>query len=66
MPLIGDERYKVSGSVLSLGYKALQEFGLMRRDLEGDIGATPRLLHLFAEAYYDRLANEMTKGDYPY
>ena len=64
--VIGDERYKVSGNVLSLGYKALQEPGLMRRDLEGDIGATPRLLHRFAEAYYDRLANEMAKGDYPY
>jgi hypothetical protein len=44
----------------------LQEVGLMRRDPEGDIGATPRLLLLFAEAYYDRLADEMAKGDYPY
>jgi hypothetical protein len=64
--VIGDERHKVSGGVLSLGFKVLQEVGLMRRDPEGDIGATPRLLLLFAEAYYDRLADEMAKGDYPY
>ena len=64
--VIGDESYKVSGGVLSLGFKVLQELGLMRRDPEGDIGATPRLLLLFAEAYYDRLADEMAKGDYPY
>jgi hypothetical protein len=38
----------------------------MRRDPEGDIVAAPRLLHLFAEAYYGRLAAEMAKGDYPY
>ena len=64
--VMGDERYKVSGGVLSLGFKVLQELGLMRQDGEGDTGATPRLLHLFAGAYYDRLANEMAKGDYPY
>lgn len=64
--VIGDERHKVSGGVLSLGFKVLQEVGLMRRDPEGDMDATPRLLLLFAEAYYDRLADEMAKGDYPY
>ena len=63
--VIGDESYKVSGSVLSLGYKVLQELGLVREDPEGDIGATPRLILLFAEAYYDRLADEMIKGKYP-
>ena len=64
--VIGDESYKVSGGVLSLGYEVLQELGLVREDREGDTGATPRLLHLFAEAYYDRLADEMIKGEYPH
>ena len=63
--VIGDESYKVSGGVLSLGYEVLQELGLVREDREGDIGATPRLIRLFAEAYYDCLADEMIKGKYP-
>ena len=63
--VIGDESYKVGGGVLSLGFDVLLELGLVREDREGDIGATPRLLHLFAEAYYDRLADEMVKGKYP-
>ena len=63
--VIGDESYKVSGAVLSLGYEVLQELGLVREDREGDIGATPRLIRLFAEAYYDHLADEMIKGKYP-
>jgi hypothetical protein len=50
---------------LGLGYEVLQELGLVREDREGDIGATPRLLQLFAEAYYDRLADEMINGKYP-
>ena len=54
--VIGDESYKVGGGVLSLGFDVLLELGLVREDREGDIGATPRLLHLFAEAYYDRRA----------
>ena len=63
--VIGDESYKVSGAVLSLGYEVLQELGLVREDREGDIGATPRLIRLFAGAYYDHLADEMIKGKYP-
>jgi len=53
--VMGDERDKVGGDDLSLGYAVLQELALVREDREGYIGATPRLLHLFAEAYYDRL-----------
>jgi hypothetical protein len=64
--VMGDESYKVFGGVLSLGFKALQELGLLRQDREGEIGATPRLLELFADGYYDRLADEMAKGKYPY
>lgn len=64
--VIGGDSYKVSGGALRLGYEVLQELGLARQDREGDIGATPRLLQLFAEAYYDRLADEMVKGKYPY
>jgi hypothetical protein len=64
--VMGDERHKVSGGVLNLGFKVLRDLGLMRRDPEGDIGAAPRLLHLFAQPYYDRSADEMVKGDYPH
>jgi hypothetical protein len=63
--VIGDESYKVHGSVLRVGFNALQELGLVRENWEGEIGATPRLLHLFAEAYYDRLHDEIIKGKYP-
>jgi len=63
--VIGDESYKVHGSVLCLGFNVLKELGLMREDREGDIGATPRLIRLFVDAYYDRLADEMIKGKYP-
>jgi hypothetical protein len=63
--VIGDKSYEVHGSVLNLGFNALQVLGLVRENWEGQLGAMPRLLHLFAEAYYDRLNDEMIKGKYP-
>jgi hypothetical protein len=64
--VIADERREIGSSILRLGFEALKELGLVRWDQDGHLGATPRLLQLFADAYYKHLADEMEKNDYPY
>ena len=42
-----------------LGYEVLHELGLLREDWEGEYGPTRRLLRLFDDAYFERLARSM-------
>ena len=51
---IGGGRYEIEKWQLNLGYDLLLELGLVWRDPEGNIGATPRLLQLCAKAHYGR------------
>ena len=48
--VIGDEAHD---GVLSLGYEVLHELAFVREDPEGELGATPRLIRLLVEVYYD-------------
>jgi hypothetical protein len=45
-----------SDSSPELGYEVLHELGLLREDREGEQGPTRRLLRLFDDAYFERLA----------
>ena len=63
--VIGNESYKVHGSVLGLGFDFLQELGLMHENRQGETVATPLLIRLFALGYYNRQCDEIVKGKYP-
>jgi hypothetical protein len=43
-------------SSCALGYEVLRELGLLREDGEGEYGPTRRLLWLFDDAYFERVA----------
>ena len=43
-------------SSCAFGFAVLREVGLLREDWEGEHGPTRRLLPLFGDAYFERLA----------